>query len=229
MKRIEWQVLSNKKLVLNVIFKFNSNSIKKTRFPFDHWEYHNALTDGAIEEIVKADIPDVSKHNLNYDGTRAIDGGAAEFREGIASGGEAIKFRCFVTKENQNQFPNLVKFINELQSKEVHQTISKMINKDLSNSYVRVEVICDREGFWLKPHCDIKEKLMSGLIFVNNANESEDLGTDFYNEKLEKVKTVPYKNNYGYMFTSGPNTWHGMEKKTIVKERRCIQSKLCNF
>ena len=61
---------------------------------------------------------------------------------------------------------------------------------------------------------------MSGLIFVNNANESEDLGTDFYNEKLEKVKTVPYKNNYGYMFTSGPNTWHGMEKKTIVKGLR---------
>ena len=24
-----------------------------------------------------------------------------------------------------------------------------MINKDLSNSYVRVDVICDREGFWL--------------------------------------------------------------------------------
>ena len=202
---------------------------KKYEFPFDHWEYHNALTNGAIDEIVKADIPDVSKHNLSYDGTRAIDGGAAEFREGIASGGEAIKFRCFVTKENEKQFPHLVEFINELQSKDVHQTISKMINKDLSNSYVRVEVICDREGFWLKPHCDIKEKLMSGLIFVNNANESEDLGTDFYNEKLEKVKTVPYKNNYGYMFTSGPNTWHGMEKKTIVKERRCIQVNYVTF
>ncbi len=202
---------------------------KKHDFPFDHWEYHNALTDGAIEEIVKADIPDVSKHNLSYDGTRAIDGGAAEFREGIASGGKAIKFRCFVTKENEKQFPNLVKFINELQSQEVHQTISKMIGKDLSNSYVRVEVICDRQGFWLKPHCDIKEKLMSGLIFVNNANESEDLGTDFYNEKLEKVKTVPYKNNYGYMFTSGTNTWHGMEKKTIVKERRCIQVNYVTF
>ena len=52
-----------------------------------------------LDEIIKADVPDVSKHNLNYDGTRAIDGGAAEFREGIASGGEAIKFRCFVTKE----------------------------------------------------------------------------------------------------------------------------------
>ena len=186
------------------------NQSKKYDFPFDHWEYNNALSEGAIKEIVTADIPDVSKHNLDYDGTRAIDGGAAEFREGIASGGKAIKFRCFVTKENSSQFPNLVKFINELQSKETYEAISKMINKDLSNSYVRVEVICDREGFWLKPHCDIKEKLMSGLIFVNKEGESEDLGTDFYNNKLEKVKTVPYKHNYGYLFSSGPNTWHGM-------------------
>ena len=163
------------------------NQSKKHKFPFVHFEYQNALSDAAINEIVTADIPDVSKHNLEYDGTRAIDGGASEFREGIATGGEAIK------------------------------------------SYVRLEVICDREGFWLKPHCDIKEKLMSGLIFVNNANESENLGTDFYNEKLEKVKTVPYKHNYGYLFTSGPNTWHGMEKKKIKKERRCIQVNYVTF
>ena len=95
------------------------NQSKKHEFPFDHYEYHNALTNEAIEEIVKADIPDLSKHNLNYDGTRAIDGGAAEFREGDSSGGKAIKFRCFVTKQNALQFPHLVKFINELQSKEV--------------------------------------------------------------------------------------------------------------
>ena len=52
------------------------NQSKKHEFPFNHWEYYNALTDGAIEEIIKADIPDVSKHNIDYDGTRAIDGGA---------------------------------------------------------------------------------------------------------------------------------------------------------
>ena len=205
------------------------NKSKKHEFPFDHWEYSGALTDDSVKEITNADVPDVGKHNLSYDGTRAIDGGAAEFRKGIASGGKAIKFRCFVTKENASQFPNLVKLINELQSKVTYQTISKMIKKDLSNSYVRLEVICDREGFWLKPHCDIEEKLMSGLIFVNKVNESEDLGTDFYNEKLEKVKTVPYKHNYGYLFTSGPGTWHGMEKKKILKERRCIQINYVTF
>ena len=205
------------------------NESKKHNYPFDHWEYNNALSEEAINEIVNADIPDLSEHNLSYDGTRAIDGGAAEFREGIISGGKAKKFRCFITKKNAPEYPNLVKFIKELQSEKVHKTISKMIGKDLSHSFVRVEVICDREGFWLKPHCDIKEKLMSGLIFINKENESESVGTDFYNEKLEKVKTVPYKNNYGYLFTSGPNTWHGMEKKKNPKREKMYPSKLCNL
>ena len=205
------------------------NNSKEHTEPFQHWELNEPLSSEAIKEINTADIVNVAEHNLTYDGTRAIDGGAAEFREGISSGGKAIKFRCFVTKENANEFPELVKFINDLQSKETHQKISKLINKDLSNSYVRVEVICDREGFWLKPHCDISEKLMSCLLFVNQFNESESLGTDLYNEKLEKVKTVPYKNNYGYFFTSGPNTWHGMEKKEIVKERRCLQVNYVSF
>ena len=205
------------------------NNSKEDNVPFKHWELNEPLSNEAIQEILKVDITDVSSHKLTYDGTRAIDGGAPEFRKGIASGGKAFKFRCFITKDNAHEFPSLVKFINELQSKETHQKISQLIGKDLSNSYVRVEVICDREGFWLKPHCDIKEKLLSCLLFVNEFNESESLGTDFYNEKLEKVKTVPYKNNYGYFFSSGPNTWHGMEKKEILKERRCLQLNYVSF
>tara|TARA_Y100001970_G_scaffold282035_1_gene394048 strand:- start:2131 stop:2793 length:663 start_codon:yes stop_codon:yes gene_type:complete len=205
-----------------------NNSIEHHE-PFKHWELNSPLSDGAIDEIIKADIPNVEDHNLKYDGTRAIDGGAPEFREGIASGGKAIKFRCFITRENSKDFPNLVKFIKELQSKDTHNKISKLINKDLSNSYVRVEVICDRKGFWLKPHCDIKEKLLSCLLFINKCNESESLGTDFYNSNLEKVKTIPYKDNYGYFFSSGPDTWHGMEKKEILKERRCLQVNYVSF
>jgi len=210
---------------------FNSilDNSKEDNFPFKHWELNKPLSNEAIQEIIKADILNVAEHNLTYDGTRAIDGGAPEFREGIPDGGKAIKFRCFITKDNASQFPSLVKFINELQSKEIHQKISQLIGKDLSNSYVRVDVICDRECFWLKPHCDIKEKLVSCLLFVNQFNESESLGTDFYNEKLERIKTVPYKNNYGYFFSSGPNTWHGMEKKKIVKERRCLQVNYVTF
>ena len=205
------------------------NKSKKYESPFVHWELNEPLTDGQISEIVNADIDNPVKHNLNYDGTRAIDGGEGKFREGISDGGKALKFRCFITKENSKKFPNLTNFIKELQNKNTYERVSSLIGKDLSNSYVRVEVICDRKGFWLKPHCDIKEKLMSCLLFINKHNESEDLGTDFYDSNLRKVKTIPYRDNYGYIFSSGPNAWHGMEKKNIQKERRCLQVNYVSF
>ena len=209
----------------------NSINNKSQQFetPFKHWELNEPLSKEAINEIINADIANPNEHKLEYDGTRAIDGGEGKFREGITSGGKALKFRCFVTKENSKDFPGLTKFIEELRQKETHQKISNMVGKDLSNSFVRVEVICDRKGFWLKPHCDIKEKLISCLLFINNKNESENLGTDFYDSDFKKVKTLPYKHNYGYFFSSGPNTWHGMEKKEIVKERRCLQVNYVTF
>ena len=209
------------------------NSLKKRSkhydSPFSHWELNQPLTEGAIDEICKTEIVDLTKVNIKYDGTRAVDGGEGKFREGISSGGKAIKFRCFIQKNNSKNFPYIYNLIEELIAKETQQYISELIKKNLSNSYVRVEVICDRQGFWLKPHCDIKEKLISCLLFANPFNENENLGTDFYDEKLNKVKTVPYKDNYGYFFTSGPNTWHGMEKKEIKKERRCLQINYVSF
>ena len=209
------------------------NSLKtRSKFhkmPFDHWELNKPLTKKSIKEICDANIVNLKELKIGYDGTRAIDGGEGKFREGISSGGEALKFRCFIEKDNSKKFPNLTSLIEELRLKETYQYISELIKKDLSNSYVRIEVICDRQGFWLKPHCDIKEKLISCLLFANPFNESEDLGTDFYDEKMNKVKTVPYKDNYGYFFSSGPNTWHGMEKKMIKKERRCLQVNYVTF
>ena len=205
------------------------NQSKKYESPFNHWELNKPLTDEQIQEIVNVDIANPEEHNLNYDGTRAIDGGEGKFREGISDGGKALKFRCFINKDNSNKFPGLTNLIKELQNKQTYEKISNLIGKELSNAYVRLEVVCDRKGFWLKPHCDIKEKLMSCLLFVNKYNESEELGTDFYDSNLKRVKTMPYRDNYGYFFSSGPNTWHGMEKKDIVKERRCLQVNYVDF
>ena len=197
--------------------------------PFKYWEFEKPMTEAMINELYNAQLDDPTAHNIEFDGTRAIDGGDGKLREGIKSGGKALKFRCFISKENQKNYPEILKLVNELQKKETHEYIGKMIGKDLSNSYVRVEICCDRKGFWLKPHCDIKEKLMSSMLFVNRNNESEELGTDFYNKKLEKVYTVPYKDNYGYIFTTDENSWHGLDKKVIKDERRCLQVNYVTF
>ena len=91
--------------------------------PFKHWALKKPLTDLAIKEVCNAEIANPVRDGLSYDGTRAIDGGEGKFREGIKSGGKAKKYRCFVTKENSENFPHLTSFINELCSKNVYQYI----------------------------------------------------------------------------------------------------------
>ena len=95
---------------MSFLYSIKNNS-KKYDDPFVHWELNKPLTDEQINEIINADVANPFEYNLNYDGTRAIYGGEGKFREGISDGGKALKFRCFITKENSNKFPNLINFI----------------------------------------------------------------------------------------------------------------------
>ena len=106
------------------------NSLKKRletyQEPFKHWAIDKPLTDFAIKEVCNAEIANPIIKGIKYDGTRAIDGGEGKFREGIKSGGKAKKYRCFVTKENSNNFPELSLFIKELS----YITYFKYVPKD---------------------------------------------------------------------------------------------------
>ena len=189
----------------------------KYQSPFNYWIINEPLSDDTIDEIYKTPIP---SGEVIFDGTRAGD----------KSGKDLLsKLRVFIDQNNYTEFPYLKNLISEMQSKECQKLIEDMLNVNLSNSYVRVEVIADRDGFWLEPHCDIKEKLMSSIIFVNKYGEDENLGTDFYHPDLSIAKTIPYRNNYGYIFTAEKDSWHGLEKKKIKKERRCIQINYVTF
>ena len=195
----------------------NLNEIIEHKTPFQHWEMANCLNNESLNEISYAKLP---SGNRVYDGTRAAD----HTGKGIDG-----KLRLFITKENCEYFPNLKKIIDELRSEVICKKISNFLKKDLSNSFVRLEIIGDNKGFWLKPHKDIDEKLMTMMIWTNPYSESENLGTDLYNNRFELVKTVKYHHNSGYFFSSGNDTWHGLEMKKIKKERRCIQINYVTF
>jgi hypothetical protein len=195
----------------------NLENLKSSDFPFKHWEFSDCLDIKALGEISYSTIPDGDRA---YDGTRAAD---------HTGNGVDGKLRLFIDSNNSNSYPNLTNVINELQKKEVYKVIGSLIKKDLSNSYVRVEVIGDKTGFWLKPHKDIEEKLMTMMIWANPYNESDSLGTDLYDKDFKLVKTIKYTHNNGYFFSSGEATWHGLELKEIKKERRCIQINYVSF
>ncbi|MDA9742017.1 hypothetical protein N9U91_01045 [Pelagibacteraceae bacterium] len=195
----------------------NLENLTHADFPFNHWVFSNCLEEGALDEISYSNIPSGDRM---YDGTRAAD----HTGQGVDG-----KLRLFITKNNCQIFPYLTKLIQSLQSKEMVNKISKIIDKDLSNSYVRLEVIGDKKGFWLKPHKDISEKLMTMMVWANPYNEASNLGTDLYDKNFKLVKTIKYVHNSGYFFSSGDDTWHGLELKEIQKERRCIQINYVTF
>ncbi len=195
----------------------NLENLTHADFPFNHWVFSNCLEEGALDEISYSNIPSGDRM---YDGTRAAD----HTGQGVDG-----KLRLFITKNNCQNFPYLTKLIQSLQKKEMVNKISKIIDKDLSNSYVRLEVIGDKKGFWLKPHKDISEKLMTMMVWANPYNEASNLGTDLYDKNFKLVKTIKYIHNSGYFFSSGDDTWHGLELKEIQKERRCIQINYVTF
>ena len=185
--------------------------------PFPHWELDSPFTNELINELNDVNISDKPR---SFDGTRAADAGG----DGLDG-----KLRVFLESDNSENLSNGMELIEDLRDKDVIESIQDKIKKDLSNSFIRIEYISDRKGFWLKPHLDIKEKLMTMMLFINTYDESEKLGTDFYDTDMKLVKTVPYRHNTGYFFASGNNTWHGLEKKEIKIERRCMQINYVTF
>ena len=195
----------------------NLENLNSSTYPFKHWEFFNCLDDKALNEISYSNIPNGERV---FDGTRASD---------YTGDGVDGKLRLFIDNDNSYDYPNLTNVINRLQKKQVYEKISKLIDKDLSSSFVRLEIIGDKKGFWLKPHKDISEKLMTMMIWANPYEESESLGTDLYDNNFKLVKTIKYLHNNGYFFSSGQDTWHGLELKEIKKERRCVQINYVSF
>ena len=86
------------------LFRSLETKTKLFTDPFEHFEINEPLTQNAIDEICNADIADPRKQNLNYDGTRALDGGEGTFRAGIKDGGKAKNLDAMLLKKTLINF-----------------------------------------------------------------------------------------------------------------------------
>ncbi len=212
---VEWEKMSH----YTRLFESLSKATRHDN-PWEYFTFGQSLSPQQIEEIANANI---NRDGVLHDGTRS------GYKEGVEK--QNHKLREYITKENADKYPALTEFIKELQSKPIREIIAKMVGnkEEFKGSYVRLEVLNDTKGFYLKPHCDIPEKLISSLIYINQTGENVNLGTDLYNQDLALIDTVPFWHNYGYIF-HGPNKWHGMEEgKEIQIERRGIQLNYVTF
>ena len=102
------------------------NKSAHSNYPFDHWELTEPLTEEQIKEICEAKVPEIK---IDFDGTRAVDGGAGSYRSGDPTGGKAGKIREFVTKDNYKDYPHLKNFIDELCRMEQLNILAQKLKK----------------------------------------------------------------------------------------------------
>lgn len=177
--------------------------------PFIHYTFTDFFCNNELADI---DSIKLQNHSASLDGARTTNSN-----------------RFFVDKENMWSNSTLKKIVDFFLRDDIILMFEQESGKTIRGNYLRVEFIEDREKSWLEPHVDIDEKIMSFLLYLNNTNESLNIGTSLYNNKKELVTTIPYINNTGFYFYPSSNTWHGLESVSIKQRRRAVMVNYCTF
>lgn len=173
--------------------------------PFRHWLFADALPLPLCEEVISLPLP------------------AAEFEDTYGKRDSHNDMRRFFSPQMQGKFLAMRLIAATFQSAPVVTAIEDVCGILLSGSYLRIEYCQDRNGFWLEPHMDIKEKLITIQIYLNNGEDAATLGTDLYDHEKRFHSSAPSRINQGMIFLpKDPESWHGFEKRPIQNLRRSL-------
>ena len=155
------------------------NNSKKYETPFDHWEYSNALSEGAIEEIVKADIPDLSQHNLNYWQFGDFLGVGPGSHSKISNKQEIIRYRKIRPLEG---------YIQNQKSADLKTIAGNELDMDLAMNLLRIknglqhqDITIDLPASFLKKY---QRGVDEGLLLKDKIGATQK-GYQFLNETIQ--------------------------------------------
>ena len=172
--------------------------------PFNHWVYNKVLPENIANDLSELPMipPSLNKHSGKRDTYNSS--------------------RIFFNKENCEKYTLFHDIANVFNNPKIILQLSYICGRELSKGKLRIEYTLDTGDFWLEPHLDIKEKLLTFLIYLSKEPGSKEWGTTIYNSDLNIYKKVPYKLNLGFMFMAGKNTWHGVSKQNIKGIRKSL-------
>lgn len=130
--------------------------------------------------------------------------------------------RVFFSVENQKRFPVASELARSFQAPETVRHLEWATGASFRGGSLRIEYCQDTDGFWLEPHTDIGAKLFTMLIYLSDAPEAENWGTDIYDRALRRVGAAPGGFNRGLFFVPGGDTWHGVGKRRFDGIRKTI-------
>jgi hypothetical protein len=199
-------------ILKNVPYNFNEPLLKKVTEnlskvisksePFKHWLYNSVLLEETVDELLK--LPFEAPIIEHYTGKRESNN----------------QTRVFFNKENCEKFNVINDLVKVFNNSKIIDQLGNICGRDLTKGKLRIEYTMDTGDFWLEPHLDIKEKLLTFLVYLSKDPGSNEWGTTIYNPDLSFHSKAPYRSNLGLMFNQGINTWHGVPKQNIQGIRK---------
>lgn len=121
---------------------------------------------------------------------------------------DVISGRCFLNNELVNKNKELKGIINTLNDK---QFFSNLFGRDITETYIRAELIHDQYPFFHDVHTDL---LCKNLTIIINIDKEDDknLATDLYYNKTKHIKKLDWEPNGGIAFPITDKAWHGFDK-----------------
>jgi hypothetical protein len=182
----------------------NLQKAKSMSTPFRHWIYDRVFSEAIAHELSDLPLqpPTIQQHKGKRDTYNSS--------------------RVFLNSENCHKYPVLRSVVDVFNDSRIISQLGDICGRDLTQGKLRIEHTLDNGDFWLEPHLDIKEKLLTFLVYLSKGGDSSQWGTELYNPDLSLYAKVPYKLNLGFMFMAGKNTWHGVPKQQIIGVRKSL-------
>lgn len=172
--------------------------------PYRHWTVRNVFPAGLSEELRSLPFATPDLHGVS--GKRELHNDQRHYFEA----------------HTNRRSPACAAVADAFQSSAVAEAIERATGADLAGSYVRIEYAQDTDGFWLQPHTDLGVKRFTMLIYLADSGAQKELGTDIYADRDTWAKRSAFIDNTALVFVPGENTWHGLERRSIVGVRKSV-------
>lgn len=173
--------------------------------PYPHWLFKDVLPNDVCHSLLEW-MPDA----------KAISGDIQGRRENNNQN------RVFVNSQKQQEDQRCAALAQAFEAQETRDLFAKMTGSDLSDTWLRLELCLDKEGFWLEPHTDIGAKKLTFLVSLSLGEGAETWGTDIMNAQGDSLGRSPGKFNSAFLFIPGKDTWHGYQKRPMSGIRRTL-------
>ena len=170
-----------------VQIKSNEFSYDILDSPFKHAVFNNFLSSDDLENL--------TSYASKYVPTNRIGGYRTASND----------TRTFLNRET------LPDYAAKFSASDLKSYIGSIVDRDLSYSFTRVELISDEVGTIIKPHVDHQEKLVTWMLYLRG--HSND-GTELLGADHAIVSKVPLNANGGYLFSNRKTAFHGLASPT---------------